>query len=95
MVFLLVLLLTAIVVGSVFVCIYSFYAYDMGDTDNLCGKYENAFTTPFNQLYDYGQGKAGRGQKLKARNLIRSEQNALKREIRAERKTNKGVKSDG
>lgn len=82
-------------IGLIAACIFGYYAYDEGDTDSRWGKYDNDFITPFNQLYDYGQGKRARSQERIERNRIRSEKNYLKYEIRAERKTNKGVKSDG
>ena len=85
----------AVVIGLIVACVYGFWAYDEGDSDGRWGKYENAYITPFNQLYDYGQGKQQRGRDIIARNRIRSEKNDLKRQIKAERKTNKGVKSDG
>lgn len=95
MVVLIVITGIAVVVGLVIVCIHGYFAYDEGDTDRRWGKYENTFITPFNQLYDYGQGKQQRGRDRIARNRNRSEKNDLKRQIKAERKTNKGVKSDG
>lgn len=95
MVVLLGILGIAVLIGAVVACVYSYFAYEEGDSDNRYGRYQNVFISPFNRLYDYGQGKTLRALGLIERNRIRSEQNVLKREIRADRKTNKGVKSDG